>query len=82
MIYVLKIDDEVFSALKENRLQYKNLILSCNKGLCGYFIYAEVENKTTRLYRISENNNIKYLCYHKEKKYCLLFRARYILSNK
>lgn len=67
MIYVLRIDDKVISTLKENRLQYKNLILSCNEGLCGYFIYAEVENKTTRLYKTPENNEIKYLCYHKEK---------------
>lgn len=67
MIYVLKIDDKVISVLKQNKLQYKDLILSCNKGLYYYFIYAEVVNKTTCLYKISENNCIKYLCYHKEK---------------
>ena len=66
MIYVLKIDDETISALKENELRYKDLKLSYIQELHGNFICAVIRNMFTSLYGFSKNDT-KYLFYNEEK---------------
>lgn len=81
MLYVLEIDDEVISALKENELRYKDLKLSYIHELYDNFICVVIKNMFKSLYGFSKNDT-KYLLYNEEKETsCCLYEKVFLRMN-